>query len=118
MQNASVITTKLNSVKKPKHSMSYKPSSCGKKNVQRKFKLHCIWIFRLLPRVSTHLRLYRSPKKTMLSIHGTDNVTKASESKVEAAFERASTFVRKIVGTDSVDLSIEKALMKSAAICP
>ena len=72
----------------------------------------------LLPGVTLHLRLFRSPNNTMLFMNGTDDEAKALDGKVQAIIEKASLFVRKVVVTDSVKLSIEKALVKSSAIYP
>ena len=49
---------------------------------------------------------------------GTDDEIRALDGKVQAIIENASLFVRKVVATDSVKLSIEKALVKSSAIYP
>ena len=49
---------------------------------------------------------------------GTDDEAKAFDGEVQAIIEKASLFVRKVVVTDSVKLSIEKALVKSSAIYP
>lgn len=72
----------------------------------------------LLPGVTLHLRLYRSPNNTLLHLRGTDEEAKDLDGKVVAIVEKASLFVRKVVVTDSVKLSIEKALLKSPAIYP
>ena len=70
----------------------------------------------LVPGVTLHLRFFRFPINTMLFMRGTDDEAKALDGKVQAIFEKASLFVRKVVVTDSVKLSIEKALVKSSAI--
>ena len=49
---------------------------------------------------------------------GTDDEAKALDGNVQAIIEKASLLVRKVVVTDSVKLSIEKALVKSSAIYP
>ena len=49
---------------------------------------------------------------------GTDDEAKAFDGKVQAIIEKASLFVRKVVVTDSVKVSIEKALVKKSAIYP
>ena len=54
----------------------------------------------------------------MLFLKETDDEAKALDGKVQAIIEKASLFVRKVVVTDSVKLSIEKALVKSSAIYP
>ena len=53
----------------------------------------------------------------MLFLKRTDEA-KALDGKVQAIIEKDSLFVRKVVVTDSVKLSIEKALLKSSAIYP
>ena len=70
------------------------------------------------PGVTLHLRLFRSPNNTPLFMIGTDEEAKALDGKVHAVIEKASLFVRKVVVTDNVKLSIEKALAKSPAIYP
>ena len=72
----------------------------------------------LVPGVTLHLRLFRSPNNTLLFMKGTDEEAKTLYGKVQAVIEKASLFVRKAVVTDSVKLSIEKALVKSPAIYP
>ena len=67
----------------------------------------------LVPGVTLHLRLYRSPTNTILFLNGSDDEAKALEGKVQGVIEKASLFVRKVVVTDSVKLSIEKALVKA-----
>ena len=71
-----------------------------------------------MPSVTLHLRLFRSPNNTMLFVKGTDDEAKALDGNVQAIIEKASLFVGKVVVTDSVKLSIEKALVKSSAIYP
>ena len=72
----------------------------------------------LLPNVTLHVRLYRSPNNTVLHLKGTDDDVKNLDGKILPVVEKASLFVRKVVVTDSVKLSIERALMKSDAIYP
>ena len=72
----------------------------------------------LVPDVTLHLRLFRSPNNTMLFMKGTNDEAKALDGKVQAINEQASLFVRKVVVTDSVKLSIEKALVKSSPTYP
>ena len=72
----------------------------------------------LVPGVTLLLRLFRSPNKTMLFMKGTDEEAKALDGKVQAINEKAFLFVRKVVVTDSVKLSIEKTLIESSAIYP
>ena len=64
----------------------------------------------LIPGVTLHLRLFRSPNKTLLFLKGTDDEAKALDCKVQSVIQKASLFVRKVVLTDSVKLSFEKAL--------
>ena len=71
-----------------------------------------------LPNVTLHVRLYRSPNNTIIYLKGTDYEAKAHDGKVSAMAEKASLFVRKVVVTDSVKLSIERALVKSDAMYP
>ena len=54
----------------------------------------------------------------MLFMKGTDDEAKALDCKVQAIFEKDSLFLRRAVVTDSVKLSIQKALVKSSAIYP
>ena len=72
----------------------------------------------MIPGVTLHLRLFRSPNNTLLLLKGTDDEAKALDGKVQSVIEKASLFVRKVVVTDSVKLSFEKALLKSCAIYP
>ena len=72
----------------------------------------------LVPGVILHLHLFRSPNNIVLFMRGMDEEAKALDGKVQAVIEKASLFVRKVVVTDSVKLSIEKALAKSPAIYP
>ena len=69
----------------------------------------------LVPGVTLHSRLFRSPNNTMLFMKGTDDEAKVLDGKVQAIIEKAPLFVRKVVVTDSVKLSIEKALVKISA---
>ena len=62
------------------------------------------------------MRLYRSPNNTVLHLKGTDDDAKNLDGKILPVVEKAS--VRKVVVTDSVKLSIERALLKSEAIYP
>ena len=70
----------------------------------------------LVPGVTVHLRLYRSPTYTLLSLNGSNDEAKALAGKVQGNIEKSFLFVRKAVVADSVKLSIEKALVESAAI--
>ena len=56
--------------------------------------------------------------QTVLHLKGTDDVAKNLDGKILPVVEKASLFVRKVVVTDSVKLSIERALLKSDAIYP
>ena len=67
----------------------------------------------LLPTVTLNVRLNRSPNNTVLHLKGTDDDAKNLEGKIFPVVEKASLFVRKEVVTDSVKLSIERALLKS-----
>ena len=62
----------------------------------------------LIPGVTLHLRLFRSPNNTLLLLKETDDEAKALDGKVQSVLEKASLFVRKLVVTDSVKLSFEK----------
>ena len=64
------------------------------------------------------MRLYRSPNNTVLHLKGTDDDVKNLDGKILPVVEKASLFVRKVVVTDSVKLSIERASLKSDAIYP
>ena len=70
----------------------------------------------MIPGVTLHLRLFRSPNNTLLLLKGTDDEAKVLDGKVQSVIEKASLFVRKVVVTDSVKLSFEKAFLKSCAI--
>ena len=70
----------------------------------------------MIPRVTLHWRLFRSPNNTLLSLKGADDEAKAVGGKVQSVIEKASLFVRKVVVTESVKLSFERALLKSCAI--
>ena len=72
----------------------------------------------LIPGVTLHLRLFRSPNNTLLLLRGTKDEVKALDGKVQSVIEKPSLFVRKVVVTDSVKLSFEKTLLESCAIYP
>ena len=76
----------------------------------------------LLPGVTLHLRFYRSPNNCAIETMGTweaDDVKRIDQTPYSVVTERrASLFVNKIVLSDSVKVSIEKALTKSSAIYP
>ena len=71
-----------------------------------------------VPGFTFHSRLLRSPNNTILFLKGIDDEAKALDGKVQAIIEKASLFVRKVVVTDSLKLSIEKALLKRSALDP
>ena len=48
----------------------------------------------------------------------TDDEDKPLDGKLQAIIEKASLFVRKVVVTDGVKMSIEKILVKSSAFGP
>ena len=64
------------------------------------------------------MRLYRSPSNTVLHLKGTDDDAKNLDGKILPVVEKTSLIVQKVVVTDSVKLSIERALLKSDAIYP
>ena len=75
----------------------------------------------LLPGVSLHLRFYRSPSNCALESVGTwtaDDIKRIDQAPFSVVIEKASLFVNKIVLSDSVRVSIEKALLKSDAVYP
>ena len=75
----------------------------------------------LLPGVTLHLRFYRSPNQCALETLTELNATEAKtldQNTPVVVIERASLFVNKIVLSDSVKLSIERALTKSCAVYP
>ena len=53
-----------------------------------------------------------------LFLKGTDNEAKIFDGKVQSVTEKACLFIRKVVVTDNVKLSVKKALLKSCAIYP
>ena len=65
----------------------------------------------LVPGVTIYLRFFCSPKNAMIFMKESDHEAKAFDGKVQANIGKASVFVRKVVFTDSVKLSIEKALV-------
>ena len=72
----------------------------------------------MVPGVTLHPLLLRSANNTLLFVKGMDEEANPLDGKVKAVVEKASLFVRKVVVTDLVKLSIEKALVKSPAIYP
>ena len=73
---------------------------------------------RSLPNFTIQIRLYRSPNTTIIHLKGTDDEAKAHDGKLLAIVEKVSLFVRKVVVTDSVKSSVERALVKSYAMYP
>ena len=75
----------------------------------------------LLPGVTLHLRLYRSPNlcalETLTDLDA-DAVKSLDKNPPVVVIEKASLFVNKIVLSDTVKLSIERALTKSCAVYP
>ena len=75
----------------------------------------------LLPGVTLHLRPYRSPNlcvlETLADLDG-DAVESLDKNPPVVVIEKASLFVNKIVLSDTVKLSIERALTKSCAVYP
>ena len=61
----------------------------------------------LLHNVTLHIRLNRSRSNTIIHLQCTDDEAKADDVKFSAIVEKASLFVRKVVVTDCVKLSIE-----------
>jgi len=75
----------------------------------------------LLPGVTLHLRLYRAPSNCSLEAVGTldaDAIKAADQTPYSVVIEKASLFVNKVVLSDSVKMSIERALSKSPAVYP
>ena len=75
----------------------------------------------LLPGVTLHLRLYRSPNlcalETLTDLDADAGKT-LDKIPLVVVIEKASLFVNKIVLSDTVKLSIEGALTKSCAVYP
>ena len=75
----------------------------------------------LMPGVTLHLRLYRSPNlcalETLTDLDA-DAVKSLDKNPSVVVIEKASLFVNKIVLSDTVKLSIERALTKSCAVYP
>ena len=69
-----------------------------------------------MPNVTLQIRLYRSPNNTIIYLKGTDDEAKAQDGKLLAIVEKASFLLRKVVVTDCVKMSIERALVKSDAV--
>ena len=75
----------------------------------------------LLPGVTLHSRLYRAPSNCSLEAVGTldaDAIKAADQTPYSFVIEKASLFVNKVVLSDSVKMSIERALSKSPAVYP
>ena len=74
----------------------------------------------LLPGVTLHLRLYRSPNLCALeSLTDLDaDAVKSLDKNPPLVIEKSSLFVNKIVLSDTVKLSTERALTKSCAVYP
>ena len=75
----------------------------------------------LLPGVTLHLRLYRAPSNCSLEAVGTldaDAIKAADQTPYGVVIEKASLFLNKVVLSDSVKMSIERALSKSPAVYP
>ena len=75
----------------------------------------------LSPGVSLYLRFYRSPSSCAFENVETltlDDVKRLDQFPSSVVIERASVFVNKIVLSDSVKVSIEKALLKNDAVYP
>ena len=81
--------------------------------------LDCEWL--LLPAVTLHLGLYRSPNlcalETLTDLDA-DEVKSLDKNPPIVVIEKASLFVDKIVLSDTVKLSIERALTKGCAVYP
>ena len=75
----------------------------------------------LLPGVTFHVRLYRSPNfwalETLTNLDA-DAVKCLDKTLAVAVIEKASLFVNKIVLSDTVKISVERALTKSCAVYP
>ena len=75
----------------------------------------------LLPGVTLHLRLYRAPSNCSLEAVGTldtDAIKASDQTPYSVVIEKASLFVNKVVLSDSVKMSNERALSKSPAAYP
>ena len=75
----------------------------------------------LLPGVTLHLRFYRSPNNCALESVGTweaADIKRVDQTPYAVVIERASLFVNKVVLSDAVKVSIERALTKSPAVYP
>ena len=75
----------------------------------------------LLPGVTLHLRLYRAPSNCSLEAVGTldsDAIKSADQTPYSVVIEKASLFVTKVVLSDSVKMTSERAFSKSPAVYP
>ena len=75
----------------------------------------------LLSGVTFHLRLYRAPSNCSFEAIGTldaDAIKAADQIPFSVVIEKASLFLNKVVLSDSVKMSIERALLKSPAVYP
>ena len=75
----------------------------------------------LLPGVTLHLRFYRSPNNCALESVGTGSAAdfkRVDQTPYSQVIEKTSLFVNKVVLSDCVKVSIERALTKSPALYP
>ena len=75
----------------------------------------------LLPVVTLHLRFYRSPNNCAIESVGTwaaADIKRIDQTPYAVVIERASLFVNKVVLSDAVKISNERALTKSPAVYP
>ena len=75
----------------------------------------------LLPGLTLHLRFYRSPNTCAIESVGTweaADIKRVDQTPYAVVIERASLFVNKVVVSDAVKVSIERALTKSLAVYP
>ena len=75
----------------------------------------------LLPGVTLHLRFYRSPNNCAFERVGTweaADIKRVDQTPSAVVIERASLFVNRVVLSDAVKVSIERALTKSPAVYP
>ena len=75
----------------------------------------------LLPGVTLHLRFYRSPNSCAVERVGTweaADIKRVDQTPYAVVIERASLFVNKVVLSEAVKVSIERALTKSPAVYP
>ena len=75
----------------------------------------------LLPGVTLQLRFYRSPNNCALERVGTwsaADIKRVDQTPYSVVIEKTSLFVNKVVLSESVKVSIERALTKSPAVYP